>query len=68
MFPKSFTFPASSTPTPLLKKKKTIPTRKMKNFPASVENLASLIPVKTVVSVTGNGLLQHLNFVLFLSW
>lgn len=64
MFPKSFTFPVSFTPLPL-KKKKTIPTRKMKNFSASVENLASLIPVKTVVSLTGNGLLQHLNFVLF---
>jgi len=55
-------------PLPCLEKKKTIPTRKMKNFPASVENLASLIPVKTVVSLTGNGLLQHLKFVLFFSW
>lgn len=54
--------PPPLPPRPPLKRKKTIPTGKMKNFPASVENLASLIPVKTVVSLTGNGLLQHLNF------
>lgn len=47
-----------SLPASLLEKKKPIPTRKMKNFPSSVENLASLIPVKTVVSLIGNGLLS----------
>lgn len=37
----------------------------MKDFPAPVENLASLIPVKTVVSLIGNGSHWHLNFALF---
>lgn len=64
MFPKSFTFPASSAPLPLTKEK-TIPTHRMKDFPTSVENLASLIPLKTVVSLIGNGLYWHPNFVLF---
>lgn len=64
MFPKSFTFPASSAPLPLAREK-TIPTHRMKDFPAPVENVASLIPVKKVVSLIGNGSHWHLNFALF---